>query len=145
MSPTDQAMAQDGAYPSRPVMPLLVEAQRKAAHAEGCAFYSTYEWMGGKGSAAKWFKRGLVGSDFTHLTQKGANKLADALFDALMTGYQRYALALTRRSRVLAALAGCGSGCDGERAREDRPRRGRPTSRSQEPVSRRPRSMPGCR
>jgi lysophospholipase L1-like esterase len=90
VSPTDQAMAEDGAYPSRPVMPVLVEAQRKAAHATGCAFYSTYDWMGGKGSSAKWFRRGLVGSDFTHLTQKGANKLADALFDALMTGYQRY-------------------------------------------------------
>jgi len=91
VSPTDQAEAKDGEYPSRPVMPLLVDAQRKAAHAQGCAFYSTYDWMGGKGSAATWFRKGLVGSDFQHLTQKGANKLADGLFDALMTGYQRYA------------------------------------------------------
>jgi lysophospholipase L1-like esterase len=91
VSPTDQAEAKDGAYPSRPVMPLLVDAQRKAAHAQGCAFYSTYDWMGGKGSASKWFKKGLVSSDFQHLTQKGANKLADGLFEALMTGYQRYA------------------------------------------------------
>ena len=35
VSPTDQAEAKDGGYPSRPVMPLLVEAQRKAAHAAG--------------------------------------------------------------------------------------------------------------
>jgi lysophospholipase L1-like esterase len=91
VSPTDQAMEKDGEYPSRPVMPVLVEAQRRAAHAKGCAFYSTYDWMGGKGSSAKWYKRGLVGSDFTHLTQKGANKLADGLFTTLMTGYQRYA------------------------------------------------------
>jgi lysophospholipase L1-like esterase len=90
MSPTDQAYANDGEYPSRPVMPLLVEAQRKAAHAQGCAFYSTYDWMGGKGSSTKWFRKGLVGSDFTHLTQRGANKLADGLFDALMTGFQTY-------------------------------------------------------
>jgi lysophospholipase L1-like esterase len=91
VSPTDQAEAKDGDYPSRPVMPLLVDAQRKAAHAQGCAFYSTYDWMGGKGSAAKWFKKSLVSSDFQHLTQKGANKLADGLYDALMAGYQRYA------------------------------------------------------
>lgn len=91
VSPTDQAEAKDGAYPSRPVMPLLVDAQRKAAQAQGCAFYSTYDWMGGKGSAAKWFAHGLVGSDFQHLSRKGANKLADAVFDALMAGYQRYA------------------------------------------------------
>jgi lysophospholipase L1-like esterase len=91
VSPTDQAEEKDGDYPSRPVMPLLVEAQRKAAHAQGCAFYSTYAWMGGKGSSAKWFRKGLIESDFTHLTQKGANRLADALYDTLMTGYQRYA------------------------------------------------------
>ena len=91
VSPTDQAEAKDDGYVSRPVMPVLVNAQRKAAHAAGCAFYSTYDWMGGRGSAAKWFKKGLVSSDFQHLSKKGANKMADAVFDALMTGYQRYA------------------------------------------------------
>ncbi len=91
VSPTDQAEAKDGKYPSRAVMPVLVEAQRKAAHAQGCAFYSTYDWMGGRGSAAAWFRKGLVGSDFQHLSRKGANKMADAVYDALVTGYQRYA------------------------------------------------------
>lgn len=90
MSPTDLAEAKDGGYPSRPVIPVIVEAQRKAALAEGCAFYSTYAWMGGKGSSARWYRKGLVGSDFTHLTQKGANKLADGLFDALLTGFGRH-------------------------------------------------------
>jgi lysophospholipase L1-like esterase len=90
VSPTDQAEARDGGYPSRPVMPSLIEAQRKAAHASGCAFFSTYDWMGGKGSAAKWFKKGYVGSDFQHLSRKGANKMADAVFEALMAGYRRY-------------------------------------------------------
>jgi lysophospholipase L1-like esterase len=90
VSPLDQAEAKDGGYISRPVMPVLVEAQRRAARASGCAFFSTYDWMGGKGSAAKWFKRGLVGSDFQHLSRKGANKFADAVFDALMAGYKRY-------------------------------------------------------
>lgn len=92
VSPTDQAEAKDGAYPSRPVMPVLVEAQRKAAKAQGCAFYSTYAWMGGKGSASKWFAKGYVGTDFQHLSKKGADKLADAVYDALMAGYQAYAV-----------------------------------------------------
>ena len=90
VSPTDQAEAVDDGYASRPVMPVLVEAQRKAAQATGCAFFSTYDWMGGKGSAAKWFRRGYVGSDFQHLSKKGANKLADAVFEALMAGYRRH-------------------------------------------------------
>ncbi len=91
VSPTDQAEAKDGAYPSRPVMPVLVAAQEHAAKAQGCAFYSTYAWMGGRGSAAKWFAKGYVGTDFQHLSKKGADKLADAVFDALMAGYQGYA------------------------------------------------------
>jgi hypothetical protein len=72
-------------------MPVLVDAQRRAAHATGCAFFSTYDWMGAKGSAEKWFRKGLVGTDFQHLTRKGANKFADAIYDALMTGAGRYA------------------------------------------------------
>jgi lysophospholipase L1-like esterase len=91
VSPTDQAETQGGKYVSRAVMPVLVEAQRKAAHAQGCAFYSTYDWMGGKGSASTWHRKGLVGSDFQHLTRRGANRMADAIYDALMAGYQRYA------------------------------------------------------
>ncbi len=91
VSPTDQAEAKDGKYPSRPVMPVLVEAQRKAAMASGCAFYSTYDWMGGRGSAVKWFSQGMVGSDFQHLTHKGAAKMSDAIYDALITGLGRYA------------------------------------------------------
>jgi lysophospholipase L1-like esterase len=90
VSPTDQAEEKDGEYRSRPVMPVLVEAQRKAARAQGCAFYSTYDWMGGRGSAARWFRAGLVGSDFQHLSRKGANKMADAVFDALMSGYKQH-------------------------------------------------------
>jgi lysophospholipase L1-like esterase len=91
VSPTDQAEAKDDGYVSRPVMPVLVEAQKKAAQAQGCAFYSTYAWMGGKGAAARWFKAGLVSGDFQHLTKDGADKMADAVFDALMTGARRYA------------------------------------------------------
>ncbi len=91
ISPTDQAESKDGAYPSRPVMPVLVEAQRKAAASAGCAFFSTYDWMGGKGSASKWFSKRYVGSDFQHLTVAGAAKMGDALYEALTTGFGRYA------------------------------------------------------
>ncbi|HEY0251287.1 MAG TPA: GDSL-type esterase/lipase family protein [Kofleriaceae bacterium] len=91
VSPTDQAAAVDDGYESRPVMPVLIAAQEKAARAQGCAFYSTYAWMGGKGSAAKWFKHGWVSSDFQHLSKKGAEKIADALYDALDGGAKSHA------------------------------------------------------
>ncbi|HEY5948143.1 MAG TPA: GDSL-type esterase/lipase family protein [Kofleriaceae bacterium] len=91
VSPTDQAEPKDDGFISKPVIPALVEAQRKAARAQGCAFYSTYDWMGGKGSAVKWFKRHYVSSDFIHLSKAGADKMADALFGALMKGAKQYA------------------------------------------------------
>jgi lysophospholipase L1-like esterase len=91
VSPTDQAEAKDGGYASRPVMPVLIAAQRAAAKASGCAFYSTYDWMGGQGSAARWFRKGLVGSDFQHLSRKGAERLSDGLFGTLIAGHQKYA------------------------------------------------------
>ena len=91
ISPTDQAESRDGTYVSRPVMPALIQAQRLAAQGAGCAFYSTYDWMGGQGSAARWFRRGMVGSDFQHLSRKGAEALGDGLFRTLVAGYQKYA------------------------------------------------------
>lgn len=91
VSPLDQAEPDGTGYRSRAVMPVLVDAQRRAAHARGCAFYSTYDWMGGKGSAEKWFRRGYVGSDFQHLSKKGADRMADGVYDALMAGAQRHA------------------------------------------------------
>ncbi|MGE0551001.1 MAG: GDSL-type esterase/lipase family protein [Kofleriaceae bacterium] len=91
ISPTDQAEAGEHGFVSRAVMPKLVNAQRAAARAAGCAFFSLYDWMGGKGSAVKWYKKGLIGSDFTHPSRKGANKMADALFDALIAGYRDHA------------------------------------------------------
>jgi lysophospholipase L1-like esterase len=85
VSPTDQAYVVGDGYASRPVMPYIIDAQRNAAKAAGCAFFSTYNWMGAKGSAAQWLKKGYIGSDFQHLSRKGATKLADALFRALIT------------------------------------------------------------
>jgi hypothetical protein len=84
MSPTDQAYVVGDGFASRPVMPKLVEAQRLAAAEQGCAFFSTYDWMGGKGAAQRWLRRGLIGTDFQHLTERGAEHLGAALFDALI-------------------------------------------------------------
>lgn len=86
VAPTDQAQVDGGETISRPVVPVLVAAQKRAAEAAGCAFFNTYEWMGGKGSAVVWLQKGLIGSDFMHLTRKGASRLASALFAVLSEG-----------------------------------------------------------
>jgi lysophospholipase L1-like esterase len=93
ISPLDQAEAKDGRFESRPVMQPLVKAQRAAAQAQGCAFYSTYDWMGGPGSAAKWHRKGWLGSDFQHLSNAGAKRFSDGLFGTLRLAYKTYAAA----------------------------------------------------
>ncbi|MEZ4465887.1 MAG: hypothetical protein R3F43_15850 [bacterium] len=46
----------------------IVLAQRRASYEQGCAFWNTWEAMGGEGSMAKWYKSGLGGGDLTHPT-----------------------------------------------------------------------------
>jgi lysophospholipase L1-like esterase len=91
VSPLDQAhVTDDNELAPRPVMPMMVAAQRRAAAESGCAFFSAYEWAGGRGSSLKWHARGWIGDDFQHLSLEGAQKLGDAIVDALLAGAQDY-------------------------------------------------------
>jgi lysophospholipase L1-like esterase len=90
MSPLDQAEAKDDKIVSRRGVPKMVAAQRKAAQAAGCAYWDTFTWMGGSGAAITWNRRGLLGSDFAHMSRKGTAKVADGLADALFNGYKAY-------------------------------------------------------
>jgi lysophospholipase L1-like esterase len=84
ISPLDQTDVHQEGMPPRDSIPAMVEAQRRAARANGCAFWDTYQWMGGKGASKQWNQRGLMMKDFQHPTTAGANRLADALFDGLV-------------------------------------------------------------
>lgn len=69
----------------RTSIPALVDAQRRAALAGGCAFWDVYTWMGGSGASLEWFKHGMLMKDFVHPTTPGAKKLGEALYEALVT------------------------------------------------------------
>ena len=84
VSPLDQLDWRTEAMPPRDSIPAMVDAQRRAAAAQGCAFWDTYAWMGGKGASLLWHKRGLVMKDFQHPTTAGANRIAAALYAALV-------------------------------------------------------------
>ncbi len=83
ISPLDQLDWHAPNQPPRASIAAMVEAQHRAATAHGCAFWDTYAWMGGKGSSAGWYKRGLVVRDFQHPTREGAERIAEALFTGL--------------------------------------------------------------
>ena len=68
-------------------MPLLIEAQRRAAFQAGAAFWSSYDAMGGAGSMNAWLAQGLGQGDRVHLTRAGYNRLADYFYHDLMFAY----------------------------------------------------------
>ena len=85
VSPLDQLEWHEDKMPPRASIPEMVEAQHRAATANGCAFWDAYTWMGGAGASLSWFKRGLMVKDFQHPTSEGADRIADALYRGLTT------------------------------------------------------------
>jgi len=75
-----------------PSLPRLVEIQRQTAAQMGCAFFNTFQAMGGEGTMARWYESQprLVSADFTHPLPGGARKVGVLLDQALEAGYRRY-------------------------------------------------------
>ncbi len=92
VSPLDRADRDEatGELTTRPVVKRIVQVQREVAYAQGCAFWNTWQAMGGEGSMAKWMRTGLGGGDLTHPTPRGADRIGAMLFAALMDGHHRY-------------------------------------------------------
>jgi lysophospholipase L1-like esterase len=86
MAPMDRAeRSPSGEIVTMPSIPRLVAAQRKLALATGCAFFNTYQAMGGEGSALRWYKVSprLMAGDFTHPSRSGADRVAKVLVESL--------------------------------------------------------------
>jgi lysophospholipase L1-like esterase len=92
-SPLDRAERIRGALKTKPVVLQIVDIQRRVALSLGCAFWSTFEAMGGEGSMARWVtaKPQLASWDLTHPTPEGAEVIGDLLFKAVVTGYEAFA------------------------------------------------------
>lgn len=90
MAPLDTATLVNDQLQTKPPLPGIVEAQRRAALLQGCAFWDTFTWMGGKGSMIRWHQRGLAASDYTHPTRALGSRIADALFEALASGHRAF-------------------------------------------------------
>jgi lysophospholipase L1-like esterase len=84
ISPFDQLDWRKPDAPPRTSIPAMVAVQHRVATSHGCAFWNTYEWMGGAGSSRAWAKQRLVTNDFQHPTTKGAHRIGDALAAALL-------------------------------------------------------------
>lgn len=92
MAPLDHGEREGNRIISRPIVSKLVNAQREVAVAEGCAFFDTYEAMGGDGSMGRWVRSSpaLGAGDLSHLTHHGHKVVGGMLYRALVAGYVDY-------------------------------------------------------
>ncbi len=108
MSPLDRAARVGGALGTHPLLPRLIEAQRRAALKAGCAFYNTFQAMGGAGSMARWYQSRpqLCAGDMTHPTRGGATIIGDGLFRSMVMGWLGYET--SQRAGTLARVPAIG-------------------------------------
>lgn len=93
MSPMDRGQRDsNGQITTVPTLPRLVEIQQNIAAEMGCAFFNTFQAMGGEGTMGRWYESQprLVSADFMHPLPGGARKVGVLLDQALEAGFQRY-------------------------------------------------------
>ena len=93
LAPLDQAERDErGRVQTMESVPRIVAAQQKAARHEGCAFFNTYEAMGGEGAMRRWFDEHprLAFGDFRHATPAGYREIGTMFYQALMKGFSEY-------------------------------------------------------
>jgi lysophospholipase L1-like esterase len=100
MSPMDRGQRDSNSQITTvPSLPRLVDIQREIAAETGCAFFNTFQAMGGEGTMARWYdsQPRLVSADFTHPLPAGARKVGVLLDQALEAGYRQFKAREQRR------------------------------------------------
>lgn len=90
LGPDDRWSLSRGHWHEVPGVDWIVQAQRKAAHENSCAYWDTRERMGGKGSIPDWILAGLAQPDHVHFTSPGYRRLASVLFQDIMHQYELF-------------------------------------------------------
>jgi len=95
VSPMDRGKrVPGGKIVTMPSIPMIVEMQRRVALEENCAFFNTFQAMGGEGTMARWSagkgKNHLVGGDLTHPNTAGAEIVGSRIYEAINDGYAKY-------------------------------------------------------
>lgn len=81
-----------------PVLPKIIDTQRRVALASGCAFFDAWTAMGGSGSMAAWLKARpkLATSDLRHATPAGYDLIGELYYKALLKAFSDYLAARGR-------------------------------------------------
>ena len=99
---SDMSRNENGNYVSYPNIEKIRAAQKNAAFNAGCAFWDTYEAMGGKNSMPLWVNNDppLARTDFTHFSWKGSTIIAKMFYDALMFDFKIYQNAINEKIEI---------------------------------------------
>jgi hypothetical protein len=82
----------DNGYESYPNIEQIRDAQKTAAFNAGCAFWDTYEVMGGHNSMPSWVFANppLAQKDFIHFSPQGAKIIGEMFYRSFIYEYERY-------------------------------------------------------
>jgi hypothetical protein len=74
------------------VLPKIIDAQRRIAEQNGCAFFDAYQAMGGQGTMGRWLKARprLATSDMRHATPEGYEVVGTLYYKALLAAFAEY-------------------------------------------------------
>lgn len=78
---------EDGTIVTKRFVPEVVEMQRQVAKEEGCAFWDTFESMGGNGSFGVWLGEKIMNKDLVHPRSLGGDLLGHMFAVSLMSAY----------------------------------------------------------
>jgi lysophospholipase L1-like esterase len=97
----------DDSIVSKPFAKALSNAQREVARQNGCGFFDTFEAMGGKGTAARWYRSNprMMAPDLGHPTGTGHEVIAGLVSNALLHGYEQFRERMTGKPLSLPAPA----------------------------------------
>lgn len=73
-------------------LPTIVKLQREVAFQQGCAFFDTFQAMGGERSMWRWYRQRprLATGDFRHATPAGYEAVGTMFYKAILKGFADY-------------------------------------------------------
>ena len=80
IGPSDMLTVVDGEKQSYPTIALMDQQLARISAAEGIAYWSLFNAMGGEGSMLVWQEKGLASSDGVHFYRSGANRAGELLW-----------------------------------------------------------------
>jgi len=112
MSPMDRgARESGGTIGTISALPRLVHIQAQVAAETGCAFFNTFEAMGGVGTMGRWYQAEprMVSADFIHPLPSGARIVGTLLYQALTDAYNTWKMEQLRQTRIAQATSSSGA------------------------------------